>query len=422
MVLKEKHTTVAYRCPFCGSGVMSAVGLFGLSADMVKLKCPCGKSEMQIVRQRESAADGTVRLTVPCLLCPKPHTFTLRDAVFFSDDLFTLPCPYSDVNICFTGEINRVKAELARTELELLDMLEQNGIADFSALHGDERDLGDPQVREVVLYVIRELEAELGITLFERTARGVAPTNNGEDFLGYARSIIAQMESLETMFGPHTETGTQLSVCAPRASYVAQAFSRYLGAEGRAPLQVQYRETSAAAVISDVASGTANLGVVRWQAEHAATLDNLLRENALSGEVLWEFSMVVLLHERHPLAALGDIPYHLLGDYPEIVHGDLTPVLPAEQPAQAAGGRQGRIAVFDRGGQFDILRNVPGSYMWVSPVPFEILAQQELVQKPCRSASRYRDVLVRRRPGALSAAEVAFINELRREIAGLVQT
>ena len=235
---------------------------------------------------------------------------------------------------------------------------------------------------------IRELEAELGITLFERTARGVAPTKNGEDFLGYARSIIAQMESLETMF----------------------------------PLQVQYRETSAAAVISDVASGTANLGVVRWQAEHAATLDNLLRENALSGEVLWEFSMVVLLHERHPLAALGDIPYYLLGDYPEIVHGDLTPVLPAEQPAQAAGGRQGRIAVFDRGGQFDILRNVPGSYMWVSPVPFEILAQQELVQKPCRSASRYRDVLVRRRPGALSAAEVAFINELRREIAGLVQT
>lgn len=107
---------------------------------------------------------------------------------------------------------------------------------------------------------IRELEAELGITLFERTARGVAPTKNGEDFLGYARSIIAQMESLETMFGPHTETGTQLSVCAPRASYVAQAFSRYLGAEGRAPLQVQYRETSAAAVISDVASGARQSG------------------------------------------------------------------------------------------------------------------------------------------------------------------
>lgn len=160
MVLNEKRTTVAYRCPICGSGVMSAVGLFNLSADMVKLKCPCGKSEMQIVRRRDGTPDGNVRLTVPCLFCPKPHIFTLRDSVFFSDDLFTLPCPLTDVNICFTGEINRVKAELARTELELLDILEQNGISDFSALHGDEHDLSDPQVREVVLYVIRELEAE----------------------------------------------------------------------------------------------------------------------------------------------------------------------------------------------------------------------------------------------------------------------
>ena len=177
MLLQEKRTTVAYRCPICGGGVMSAVGLFRLSADMIKLKCPCGKSEMQIFRNRETLpdgtnadGDGTVRLSVPCLLCPKPHTFTLRESVFFAGDrsgdedgagdVFSLPCPYSDINICFTGELNRVKAELARTELELLDVLEENGISDFSALHGDEQTLGDPQVREIVLYVIRELEAE----------------------------------------------------------------------------------------------------------------------------------------------------------------------------------------------------------------------------------------------------------------------
>ena len=187
---------------------------------------------------------------------------------------------------------------------------------------------------------IRELEAELGITLFERTALcAVAPTKNGEDFLGYARSIIAQMESLETMFGPHTETGTQLSVCAPRASYVAQAFSRYLGAEGRAPLEVQYRETSAAAVISDVASGAANLGVVRWQAEHAATLDNLLRENALSGEVLWEFSMVVLAGRTPSPGRAGGYPLPPAGrlsrDRPRRPYAR-----PARRTARAGGRRQ----------------------------------------------------------------------------------
>ena len=156
MVLNEKRTTVAYRCPDCGGGILSAVGLFNLSADMVKLKCTCGKSELKIVYNR----DGTVRLTVPCLICSQPHNFTVKSNLFFSDELFVLPCPYSDINICFTGEMNQVKAELARTELELLDMLEEHGITDFSALHGDEKDLGDPQIMDIVLFVIDDLDAE----------------------------------------------------------------------------------------------------------------------------------------------------------------------------------------------------------------------------------------------------------------------
>ena len=156
MLLNEKRTTVAYRCPHCGGGIMSAVGLFNLSADMVKLKCTCGKSELKIVYNR----DNTVRLTVPCLICAQPHTFTVNSSLFFSDELFVLPCPYSDINIAFTGEMNAVKAELARTELELLDMLEENGITDFSSLHGDEQDLPDPQILDIILFVIDDLDAE----------------------------------------------------------------------------------------------------------------------------------------------------------------------------------------------------------------------------------------------------------------------
>ena len=156
MLLNEKRTTVAYRCPDCGGGIMSAVGLFNLSADMVKLKCTCGKSELKIVYNR----DGSVRLTVPCLICSQPHTFTVNSSLFFSDELFVLPCPYSDINIAFTGEMNTVKAELARTELELLDMLEENGITDFSSLHGDEQDLPDPQILDIILFVIDDLDAE----------------------------------------------------------------------------------------------------------------------------------------------------------------------------------------------------------------------------------------------------------------------
>ena len=155
MVLESKQTTVAYRCPHCGAGVMSVVGLFTLTADMVKLKCSCGESEMTIVYGK----DGKVRFTVPCILCPKPHSFSVSASLFFGKELFVLPCPYSDINICMMGETNRVKAELSRSELELLDLLEKSGLESFDALHG-EQTLSDPQVTEILTYVIKELDAE----------------------------------------------------------------------------------------------------------------------------------------------------------------------------------------------------------------------------------------------------------------------
>ena len=161
MVLNSKQTTLAYRCPHCGSGVMTAVSLFALRGSMIRLKCTCGKSSMTA----EPTGDGKVRLTVPCVICPKPHRFTVSEKVFFDSELFVLPCPYSDVNICVLGEINHVKAELARTELQLLDMMEKSGVGDLSALHREaEKTVTDPQVLEIVLFVIKDLDDEGKIT------------------------------------------------------------------------------------------------------------------------------------------------------------------------------------------------------------------------------------------------------------------
>ncbi len=159
MVIDTKSATVAYRCPHCGTGVISAVSPFAIGADMIKLKCECGKSELSIVFGK----DGKVKLAVPCMLCPKPHNFTVSNSLFFGKDIFLLPCPYSDVNICFMGNANSVKAELAKTELELLDMLEKSGIeGGFEALHAaDEAELlPDPQIYDIIMFVIHDLEAE----------------------------------------------------------------------------------------------------------------------------------------------------------------------------------------------------------------------------------------------------------------------
>lgn len=173
MIIEPKSTTVAYRCPSCGSGIMSAVGVFNLSADRVRLKCTnpdCAslKEHAQCeVSPRDNAAlditmsaDGSVRLSVPCIFCGKPHIFTVNPSLFYGKDIFMLPCPYSGINICFMGEQNHVKAELARNELELLDLLEENGIESFRDLDADEQALPDPQIFEIVNFVVHDLDAE----------------------------------------------------------------------------------------------------------------------------------------------------------------------------------------------------------------------------------------------------------------------
>ena len=156
MILDPKKTTVAYRCPSCGAGVMSVVGLFNLNADMVKLKCDCGASAMTLVY----TSDSKVRISVPCVLCPNPHTFTVSSSIFFKDELFLLPCPYSDLNIAMTGETNKVKAELAKSELELIELLEKSGIATLDELHREENRDINPEILEIITYTVRMLDEE----------------------------------------------------------------------------------------------------------------------------------------------------------------------------------------------------------------------------------------------------------------------
>ena len=159
MILNPKQTTVAYRCPSCGAGIMSVVGLFNLNADMVKLKCDCGNSAMTLIYSNDKESPK-VRISVPCVLCPNPHIYTVSSSIFFKDDLFLLPCPYSDLNIAVTGETNKVKAELARSELELLDLLEKSGLSSLDALHNSNDSYSNPEALEIISFMISELDEE----------------------------------------------------------------------------------------------------------------------------------------------------------------------------------------------------------------------------------------------------------------------
>ena len=157
MILNQKQTTLAYRCPHCGAAVTSMVGVFSLSADMIRMKCPCGESDLSVVYTK----DKKVRLTVPCFLCPKPHTFTLSSQLFFETELMAFPCPYSGMNIAFVGHSDKVAEAFADADRDLQEILKEEQFSSLAESRQDRsRMFSDPQIMDIIMYVIHELSAE----------------------------------------------------------------------------------------------------------------------------------------------------------------------------------------------------------------------------------------------------------------------
>lgn len=266
---------------------------------------------------------------------------------------------------------------------------------------------------------IRDLETELGITIFKRTAKGVTPTPRGKEFLSYAQSILAQLDELETLYKPRSTEALEINVAVPRASYVTAAFGDFLNScLSREHISVHFRETDAMSAINLVSSGEMDFGMIRYQVRHEGYFLQLLAENGLECEVLREFQLQIIFSETHPLAALPSIPYHKLAGYPEIVHGDYqTPSLAFQQIKKDAElpASMKRIYIYDRGSQYDLLQRVRGAYMWVSPVPPEILAQRGMVLRPCQlDGIPNRDVLIRMTGKPLNDSCLQLIEALRR--------
>ena len=155
MVLNEKKTTVSFRCSECGSSVRSMVGVFALNADMMRLKCPCGGSDLTMVMTK----DRKVRLTVPCLVCPTPHVFTVSAQVFYGRELFALACPYSGLDLCFVGTEKEVVEASQAADRELEELLDGSSIEDVT---GDRHSpfMTDPQIREIITFVLADLADE----------------------------------------------------------------------------------------------------------------------------------------------------------------------------------------------------------------------------------------------------------------------
>ena len=92
---------------------------------------------------------------------------------------------------------------------------------------------------------VKELEESIGITIFNRTSKGITVTDDGEEFLRYARKIISQVDEVEAIYAKNRQVKQKFSVCVPRASYIANGFAEFSKKISTSmPAEIFYRETN----------------------------------------------------------------------------------------------------------------------------------------------------------------------------------
>ena len=272
---------------------------------------------------------------------------------------------------------------------------------------------------------IRELENSLGGPLFDRSAKGMVLTPEGEVFLKYARGILKQVEEAEAVFRKAEAEKKQFSISVPRASYIADAFARFTAGITEGEAELFYKETNAMRAIKNILQEDYRLGIIRYADSYDKYYKALLDEKNLSYELVTEFSYVLLMNREHPLADKPELCYADLEPYMEIAHADpYVPSLPQAQvkKEELPDNIHRRIYVFERASQFELLAQNPQTLMWVSPVPPELLDRYGLIQRVCpENQRRYKDLLIHRKDYQLTELDKGFISELcqsRRRIFG----
>ena len=263
---------------------------------------------------------------------------------------------------------------------------------------------------------IKDLEADIGISIFERTTKGMELTPEGEEFINYAKGILNQIDEVENFYKKGSAKKQRFSISVPRACYISEAFSQFSKSLSKEAAEIFYKETNSQRTIHNMLEHDYKLGIIRYAENYDKYFKAMLEEKGFCYELVTEFTYSLIMSADSPLAKKEEVTFDDLADYIEIAHADpYVPSMPLSKVVkeELPDNIDRRIFIFERASQFDLLSNNSETFMWVSPAPKSLLKRYNLVQKKCIDNKKtYKDVLIYKNGYKLSKLDRQFITEL----------
>lgn len=263
---------------------------------------------------------------------------------------------------------------------------------------------------------IKELEADLGITIFERSQKGVTLTPEGDEFIGYAKSLLKQIDHIEGLYKESSVKKQRFSISVPRASYISEALVEFSKDLGKEPVEIFYKETNSQRTINNILNHDYKLGIIRYAENYDKFFKTMLEEKGLAYEMVTEFSYKLVMSAESSLAKKENITFDDLTNFIEIAHADpYVPSLPLSKVVkeELPDNIERRIFIFERASQSDLLSRNKETFMWVSPIPEDTLKKYNLVQVDCVDNKKvYKDILIYKKGYKLTELDKKFITAL----------
>lgn len=208
---------------------------------------------------------------------------------------------------------------------------------------------------------MKELETRVGRTLFLRSARGVTLTDDGTEFLGYARQVTEQVELLEQRYLGRPPSRRLLGVSAQHYSFVVEAFVRMVRTSAAAEYEFSLRETRTWDIIEDVRTLRSELGVLYRNDFNRKVIDKLLRDSGLSFHPLFVAQPHIFISRKNGLASRERVTLADLADLPRLTfdQGANNSFYFAEEVLSTLSSAQ-EIRVSDRATIFNLMIGLDG--------------------------------------------------------------
>lgn len=163
---------------------------------------------------------------------------------------------------------------------------------------------------------IHSLEKEIGFDIFIRSKNGITLTTAGDEFIGYAKSVMEQYAVLDAKYISHVNSKKRFSVSMQHYTFAVNAFVELVNQYGMDEYEFEVNETKTHEVIENVKNHKSEIGILYLNDYNRSVLTKIFSESGLVFVPLLECGIYVYMWKGNPLAGRGEVSIEELEEYP----------------------------------------------------------------------------------------------------------